>query len=84
MPPIKRVKPSSSSIVLHPFVAKQLLDLAILRHDTCPIVAEEFSANNTAVMPCGHLFARMAIEETFKKEPAKCPACRQIGLPTFI
>jgi hypothetical protein len=83
-PPVKRVKPSSSSIILHPFVAKQLLDLAILRHDTCPIVAEEFSANNTAVMPCGHLFARMAIEETFKKEPAKCPACRQIGLPTFI
>jgi hypothetical protein len=78
------VKPGSSSIILHPFVAKQLLELAILKHETCPIVAEEFSANNTAVMPCGHLFARMAIEETFKKESAKCPACRQIGLPTFI
>lgn len=82
MPPIKRVKPSSST--MHPFVAKQLLELAILKHDTCPIVAEEFSSGNTAIMPCGHLFARMAIEESFKKESAKCPACRQIGFPTFI
>ena len=81
-PPVKRIKPSSSS--MHPFVAKQLLELAILKHDICPIVAEEFSSGNTAVMPCGHLFARMAIEETFKKEPSKCPACRQIGLPTLI
>ena len=83
-PPVKRSKPTSSSSSIHPFVAKQLLELAILKHDTCPIVAEEFSSGNTAIMPCGHLFARMAIEETFKKEPSKCPACRQIGLPTFI
>jgi hypothetical protein len=26
----------------------------------------------------------MAIEETFKKEPNKCPACRQSGRPTFV
>jgi hypothetical protein len=50
----------------------------------CPIVAEEFSAGNCAAMPCGHLFAKMAIEESFKKEPSRCPACRQTGSPTFV
>lgn len=71
-------------IALAPFVATQLLQLAILRHEMCPIVAEEFSAGNCAAMPCGHLFAKMAIEESFKKEPSRCPACRQTGSPTFV
>jgi hypothetical protein len=75
---------SSSKRGLSPFVAKQLLQLAIIRHEMCPIVAEEFSDGNCAAMPCGHLFAKMAIEESFKKEPSKCPACRQTGVPTFV
>ena len=75
---------SSSKRGLAPFVAKQLLQLAIIRHEMCPIVAEEFSDGNCAAMPCGHLFAKMAIEESFKKEPSKCPACRQPGIPTFV
>lgn len=66
------------------FVAKELLALAQMRKDMCPITVEEFSAGNTAVMPCGHLFMQIAIEETFKKEPNKCPACRQAGRPTFV
>lgn len=66
------------------FVAKELLSLAQMRKDMCPITVEEFSAGNTAVMPCGHLFMQIAIEETFKKEPNKCPACRQVGRPTFV
>jgi hypothetical protein len=69
---------------LAPFVAKQLLALAQLRHDQCPIIAEEYSDGNTAVMPCGHLFAQIAIEESFKKEPYKCPACRALGRPTYV
>jgi hypothetical protein len=69
---------------LAPFVAKQLLALAKLRHDQCPIVAEEYSDGNTAAMPCGHLFAQIAIEESFKKEPNKCPACRAPGRPTYV
>jgi len=69
---------------LTPFVAKQLLALAKLRHEECPVVAEEFSDGNTAVMPCGHLFAQIAIEESFKKEPNRCPACRAPGRPTFV
>jgi len=69
---------------LSPFVARQLLELAQMRKELCPIVAEEFSTGNTAVMPCGHLFAQIAIEESFKKEPNRCPACRQGGRPTYV
>jgi len=69
---------------LTPFVAKQLLALAKLRHDQCPIIAEEYSDGNTAVMPCGHLFTQIAIEETFKKTPNTCPACRATGRPTYV
>jgi hypothetical protein len=66
------------------FVAKQLLEFAQSKHDMCPIVAEEFAVGHTAVMPCGHLFADFAIQETFKKEPNKCPVCRLHGYPTFV
>jgi len=78
------VAPSKPKGDLSPFVAKQLMALAQFKHDFCPIVAEEFSAGNTAVMPCGHLFAQIAIEESFKKEPYKCPSCRQTGRPTYV
>ena len=86
-PPVKRkklvapIKPVGD-INLH--VARKLMELAILKKEMCPITVEEFSAGNTAVMPCGHLFMQMAIEESFKKETRKCPECRQIGSPTYV
>jgi len=69
---------------LCPFVAKQLFDLAVLRKEQCPVTMEDFSVGNAAVMPCGHLFMQFAIEESFKKEPGKCPWCRQTGKPTYV
>jgi hypothetical protein len=85
---VKKVVPKPAAPVgrgdLAPFVAKQLLALAQLRHDQCPIIAEEYSDGNTAVMPCGHLFAHIAIEESFKKTPNVCPACRAVGRPTYV
>jgi hypothetical protein len=69
---------------LAPFVAKQMFDLAVLRKEQCPVTMEDFSAGNTAVMPCGHLFMQFAIEESFKKDPYKCPWCRQGGTPTYV
>jgi hypothetical protein len=80
--PIRNNKIKSAG-TLHPFVAKQLLDLAIIRKELCPITVEEFAQGHAAVMPCGHIFMQFAIEETFKKEPNKCPACRQPGVPTY-
>ena len=87
--PKKVSKPAAATTTatkgdLTPFVAKQLLALAKIRHEICPIVAEEYSDGNTAVMPCGHLFAQIAIEESFKKTPNTCPACRAYGRPTYV
>ena len=65
-------------------VARQLLELAQLKKEQCPITVEDYITGETAVMPCGHLFMQIAIEESFKKEPNKCPACRQYGHPTFV
>jgi len=79
--PLTLAKPKGD---LSPFVAKQLMELAQSKHEFCPILAEEFSAGHTAVMPCGHLFTQIAIEESFKKEPHKCPTCRQTGHPTYV
>lgn len=88
---IKKKKPTSAFATAAPppgdlclHVARQLLELAQIKKEMCPIIAEEYIAGETAVMPCGHLFSKLAIQESFKKEVNKCPACRQIGRPTFI
>jgi hypothetical protein len=82
---IKRpTRPVVQQLSLNPFVAKQLLALAQHRKEMCPITAEDFIDGETAVMPCGHLFMRMAIDETFKKEKNRCPSCRQVGVPTMV
>ena len=83
--PIKRpMRPVVQQLSLNPYVAKQLLALAQHRKEMCPITAEDFIDGETAVMPCGHLFMRMAIDETFKKEKNRCPSCRQVGVPTMV
>lgn len=82
--PATVVSPSSPYGDLRPFVAKQLLEFAQLKKEMCPITAEEYYKGETAVMPCGHLFMRIAIEESFKKEYGKCPSCRQPGRPTYV
>lgn len=77
-------KKSPEGAVISAHVARQLLELAQIKKEMCPVIAEEFIAGETAVMPCGHLFAKIAIQESFKKEFNKCPACRQIGRPTYV
>ncbi len=67
-----------------PHVARQLFELARIRHTECPIIAEELTESNTAVMPCGHLFSRLGIDESFKKERGRCPACRAEGYPAYV
>ena len=88
-PPVKKKRYIPGTTVspypsVSAFVAKQLLELAVMRKEMCPITIEEFSVGNTAVMPCGHLFMQIAIDESFKKEPHKCPWCRQYGNPTYV
>jgi hypothetical protein len=77
-----KTKSAVGDLAFH--VARQLLELAQLKKEQCPITVEDYITGQTAAMPCGHLFMQMAIEETFKKEPNKCPWCRQPGRPTFV
>jgi hypothetical protein len=77
---IKKVSPSS----MNPYIASQLLAFAQMKGEVCPITAGYYEDKDTAVMPCGHLFSKLAIVETFKTEPHKCPACRAPGAPVFV
>ena len=80
----KQIKPKIP--IIAPFIAKNLLDLAILRKEHCPIVALEFVEGSTMVMPCGHLFAKEGLDEVFKVKEDRniCPWCRSIGMPTLV
>jgi hypothetical protein len=69
---------------LSPFAAKQIMEFARSKGEFCPILAEEFIAGGTAVMPCGHLFASAGLDESFKKQPYTCPTCRYAGHPTYV
>ena len=81
--PVRRkVLPALPTLNIH--VARQLLELAQLRKDMCPIIVEEFVSGHTAAMPCGHLFSQLAIEESFKVKMSQCPACRQDGTPCYV
>ena len=80
--PKYKVKPDMQQLL--PFVAKQLFTFAKLTKEMCPITVEEFAEGHTAVMPCGHLFMQMAIEESFKIKKNQCPACRQAGVPFYV
>jgi hypothetical protein len=79
---IRKVRPNLQA--LNPHVAKQLLTLAKNEKSMCPITAEEFVEGHTAAMPCGHLFMRIAIEESFKVKNNECPLCRLAGQPVYI
>ena len=83
-PPPPPAAPKPIAATLSPHVARQLLELARLKREVCPIIMEDLMEGHTAAMPCGHLFSRLAIEESFKKEPGRCPACRQTGAPTLV
>jgi hypothetical protein len=81
----KVVKPSSTyGYPLSPYVARQLLEFAQMKGEVCPITAGPFEDNDSAIMPCGHVFSRLAITESFKTQINKCPACRLSGSPAYI
>jgi hypothetical protein len=81
----KVVKPSSTyGYPLSPYVARQLLEFAQMKGEVCPITAGPFEDNDSAIMPCGHVFSRLAITESFKTQINKCPACRLSGSPVYV
>ena len=80
----QRVKKLVAGSGLPSYIASQLKEFAQMKGEVCPITAGNYEDNETAVMPCGHLFSKLAIEETFKTEPNKCPACRTPGSPVIV
>jgi len=82
--PTPRKKNTTTLPSTSTFLAKQALELAVMKKETCPITMDEFSANNTAVMPCGHIFSTIAIAESFKSCMNQCPVCRVAGLATYV
>lgn len=80
----KVVKSDGFASRLNPYVARQLLEFAQMKGEVCPITAGPFEDNDSAIMPCGHVFSRLAITESFKTEINKCPACRLFGSPVYI
>jgi len=85
-PPIRSNKRNTSTSLqsTSPFLAKQALELAIMKKEQCPITLDDYTAQNTAVMPCGHLFSTIAIAESFKTCPNQCPVCRTPGLAAYV
>lgn len=84
-PPIRNNKRTTSTLqATSPFLAKQALELAIMKKEQCPITLDDYTAQNTAVMPCGHLFSTIAIAESFKTCPNQCPVCRTPGLAAYV
>ena len=80
--PVKKVVHGPAA--MNAYIASQLLAFAQMKGEVCPITAGYYEDKDTAVMPCGHLFSKLAIDETFKKEPNKCPACRAAGAPVIV
>jgi hypothetical protein len=80
----KVANPFSYASALSPYVARQLLEFAQMKGEICPITAGPFEDNDSVVMPCGHVFSRLAITESFKTQINKCPACRLSGSPVYI
>lgn len=80
----QRVKKLVAGSGLPSYIASQLKEFAQMKGEVCPITAGNYEDNETAVMPCGHLFSKLAIEETFKTDPNKCPACRTPGSPVIV
>ena len=85
-PPGAPVRPVVKKVAssMNAYIASQLLAFAQMKGEVCPITAGYYEDKDTAVMPCGHLFSKLAIDETFKKEPHKCPACRAPGTPVIV
>jgi hypothetical protein len=80
----QRVKKLVAGSGLPSYIASQLKEFAQMKGEVCPITAGPFEDNDSVVMPCGHVFSRLAITESFKTQHGKCPACRLSGSPVYI
>ena len=65
----------TNNTVLNTYIAKQLLELAIIKNNKCSITHEQYMVNNTSVTSCGHLFNTAALSN-WQTTSHLCPMCK--------
>ena len=80
------VQPVLGLFRLSPFVARKLFDLAVLSNDHCTITHEPFRLGDVAVMPCGHLYSKKALQTYFfiTTNDKICLICKSNGAPVYL
>jgi hypothetical protein len=68
--PIATTRTNIPTHIFHAFV-----DLAISKNEECPISMEQFTHENIACPPCGHLFTNEALRRALESN-GRCPTCR--------
>jgi hypothetical protein len=78
----------NATLTLHelpPYIARKIYDLAILQNDLCTITHEKFQIGDIAVMPCGHIFCKSALQKYFSTvHETKCVICKCSGVPSYM
>lgn len=59
-----------------PHIVNRFIEMAIEKGDTCPITMSPFTKGQVAMLVCGHLFERSAIQQSLQIKE-QCPVCRQ-------
>ena len=66
----------SSTSTIPSYVIELIKQDAVKKQDTCPILYESLTMDNSVVTSCFHTFSKTGITEWLKNNNA-CPKCRQ-------
>jgi hypothetical protein len=81
VPPVRaRPNVSTKALPLPPaYVCDLLIENAITKNETCPIIYEPLTKETSVVTSCFHVFNREAFRD-WRKKSKECPACRTVCL----
>jgi hypothetical protein len=76
--PVQPIKVVTKSVRLVPpqYVVNLMVSDAIVKGETCPILYDPLTKENTVVTSCFHLFSREAFAD-WRKKSKECPKCRE-------
>lgn len=82
-PPVRaHTNVSTKALPLPPaYVCDLLIENAITKNETCPIIYEPLTKETSVVTSCFHVFNREAFRD-WRKKSKECPACRTVCLVT--
>jgi hypothetical protein len=80
------VQPVLGLFRLSPYVARKIYDLAVISNEHCTITHEAFRIGDVAVMPCGHLYSKTALQTYFftTTNDKICLICKKHGSPVYL